>query len=283
MPARLVPLSPGRRPVIPLQRPVLLVGRHPECDVRIDLPKVSRRHCCVALAYDRVVIRDLGSRNGVRVNGRVVEEAQLRPGDEVAIGPLLYRLEDPDAAAAPAPRAAKAAAPKPPPRRPPAEPPRPPRRRRHRRRPASRSTSEPAPAARPARVFRPGVCITDRLTIGRCRVVGGGHLGSRTVRRQPIGPDAPGLRPLQPTEVADASGYATGSGGGGRARGRGRGPGAVRLRILSRRLRRLRLGRLGRQRPPRGASPAASAITPRALGNLERGERRRQRRSTPTP
>src|SRR4051812_874416 len=94
MPARLVALIPGTAPTIPLQRPVLLIGRHPECDVRIDLPKVSRRHCCVALAYERVLIRDLGSRNGLRVNGLLVEEAQLSGGDEVAIGPVLYRMEE---------------------------------------------------------------------------------------------------------------------------------------------------------------------------------------------
>jgi pSer/pThr/pTyr-binding forkhead associated (FHA) protein len=96
MPARLVPLSAGSAPTISVQRPVMLIGRHPECDVRIDLPKISRRHCCVALAYDRVVVRDLGSRNGIRVNGLIVEEANLEPGDEVAIGPLLFRVEDPD-------------------------------------------------------------------------------------------------------------------------------------------------------------------------------------------
>jgi predicted component of type VI protein secretion system len=94
MSARLVPLTTGAAPTIPLQRPVLLIGRHPECDVRIDLPKVSRRHCCVALAYDRVMIRDLGSRNGLRVNGLLIDEAQLWAGDEVAIGPILYRVED---------------------------------------------------------------------------------------------------------------------------------------------------------------------------------------------
>jgi predicted component of type VI protein secretion system len=94
MPARLVALIPGTAPTIPLQRPVLLIGRHPECDVRIDLPKVSRRHCCVALAYERVLIRDLGSRNGLRVNGLLVEEAELSGGDEVAIGPVLYRMEE---------------------------------------------------------------------------------------------------------------------------------------------------------------------------------------------
>lgn len=94
---RLVPLKPGTSPAIPVQRPVVLVGRHPECDIRIDLPKISRRHCCLALAYDRVVIRDLGSRNGLRVNGSVVDESLLHPGDTVAIGPLLFRVEDPDA------------------------------------------------------------------------------------------------------------------------------------------------------------------------------------------
>ncbi len=93
MSAQLVPLNTDAAPKIPLQRPVLLIGRHPECDIRIDMSRISRRHCCVALAYDRVMIRDLGSRNGLRVNGRLVEEAQLHPGDEVAIGPLIFRME----------------------------------------------------------------------------------------------------------------------------------------------------------------------------------------------
>jgi predicted component of type VI protein secretion system len=89
---QLIPIDKGNRQPIPLQRPVLLIGRHPECDIRIELPKISRRHCCVAIAYDRVIIRDLGSRNGVRVNGEIVDESRLVEGDEVAIGPLIYRL-----------------------------------------------------------------------------------------------------------------------------------------------------------------------------------------------
>lgn len=100
MPSRLAPLIPGAAPPINLNRPVLLIGRHPECDVRLDLPQVSRRHCCVALAYDRVTIRDLGSRHGVRLNGRIVHEARVVPGDEVAIGHLLYRYEDAQASVA---------------------------------------------------------------------------------------------------------------------------------------------------------------------------------------
>ena len=91
---RIVPLVTGSGPVIALYRPVLLIGRHPECDIRLDGRKISRRHCCVATAYDRVLIRDLGSRNGVRVNGRLLEESRLVAGDELAIGPILFRLEE---------------------------------------------------------------------------------------------------------------------------------------------------------------------------------------------
>ena len=93
MSAQLVPIKAGSAPPVAISRPVILIGRHPECDVRIDSPQVSRRHCCLAMAYDRLVIRDLGSRNGVRVNGRVVDEARLNAGDEVAIAHFIYRLE----------------------------------------------------------------------------------------------------------------------------------------------------------------------------------------------
>lgn len=102
---QLVPLTRGSAPTIALQRPVLLIGRHPECDARIESGKISRRHCCVAMAYDRVILRDLGSRHGIRVNGRMVEEVRLQPGDEVAIGPILFRFEG-QAAMVPAPPAA---------------------------------------------------------------------------------------------------------------------------------------------------------------------------------
>jgi predicted component of type VI protein secretion system len=85
-----------------LQRPVILIGRHPECDIRLDAPQISRRHCCIALAYDRIMIRDLGSRHGVLVNGRAVEETSLNPGDEIALAQFIYRFE-PDTAPSPPP------------------------------------------------------------------------------------------------------------------------------------------------------------------------------------
>ena len=117
MSARLIPLSVDTRiaPIVALQRPVVLIGRHPECDIRIDLPQISRRHCCIALAYERIMIRDLGSRNGLRVNGVRIEEAQLHPGDEVAIGQVIYRLDVAPSVAANVPQQVRRS-PQPPPR-----------------------------------------------------------------------------------------------------------------------------------------------------------------------
>ncbi|WP_152053442.1 FHA domain-containing protein [Tautonia marina] len=95
MPARLVPLVSGLIRPIPLERPVVLIGRHQECDAQVAHSRISRRHCCVAQIAGGLVIRDLGSHNGVRINGERIEEAALEDGDEIAIGPILFRLDWP--------------------------------------------------------------------------------------------------------------------------------------------------------------------------------------------
>jgi pSer/pThr/pTyr-binding forkhead associated (FHA) protein len=78
---------------ITLDRAVVLVGRHPGCHVRIASPRVSRRHCCLTLHGDEVLVRDLGSTNGTRINGQRVDESVLRPGDELSIAHCRYQLE----------------------------------------------------------------------------------------------------------------------------------------------------------------------------------------------
>jgi predicted component of type VI protein secretion system len=90
MPAQLVALSDG--PSILLDKPILLLGRHPECDIQIDSRKISRRHCCIAQVSDYLVVRDLGSTNGVRINGVRVVEGRLASGDELTIGSHRYRV-----------------------------------------------------------------------------------------------------------------------------------------------------------------------------------------------
>ena len=91
MSARLVALDEG--PDIPLDRAMLVVGRHPQCDTRLDSIRVSRRHCCMSPDNGEVVVRDLGSTNGIRINGQRVEMGRLKPGDELSIAHIRYRLE----------------------------------------------------------------------------------------------------------------------------------------------------------------------------------------------
>ncbi|MBV8554255.1 MAG: FHA domain-containing protein [Planctomycetaceae bacterium] len=91
MPARLVALDEG--PDILLDRPMIVVGRHPQCDARLDSLRVSRHHCCMIQDKDEVVVRDLGSTNGIRINGQRVEMGRLRSGDELSIAHIRYRLD----------------------------------------------------------------------------------------------------------------------------------------------------------------------------------------------
>jgi predicted component of type VI protein secretion system len=90
MPAQLEALNEG--PSILLDKPILLLGRHPECDIQIDSRKISRRHCCIAQVHNYLVVRDLGSTNGIRINGVRVNEGRLVSGDELTIGNHRYRV-----------------------------------------------------------------------------------------------------------------------------------------------------------------------------------------------
>ena len=91
MPLRLVCLD-GHADIA-LDRAVVLVGRHRWCHVLIASPRVSRRHCRLALDRDGVLVRDLGSTNGTRINGRRIDRGVLRPGDELSIAHCRYLLE----------------------------------------------------------------------------------------------------------------------------------------------------------------------------------------------
>ena len=80
---------------INLDKAILLVGRHPSCDIiLVSSRKVSRIHCCIAQAGNRLLIRDLGSTNGVSVNGANIEESEIHLGDEVVIGDLKFVVAD---------------------------------------------------------------------------------------------------------------------------------------------------------------------------------------------
>jgi hypothetical protein len=74
----------GRRSVLSGDR--VLVGRSRDCDVVLADPNISRRHAELRPGRRGWAITDLGSTNGIKVNGRRVSEALLEPGDRITLG-----------------------------------------------------------------------------------------------------------------------------------------------------------------------------------------------------
>jgi hypothetical protein len=64
----------------------VVIGRLPECAVVLGDPNVSRRHAELRRVGEAVVVTDLGSTNGTRVNGMPVREHHLASGDEITVG-----------------------------------------------------------------------------------------------------------------------------------------------------------------------------------------------------
>jgi FHA domain-containing protein len=79
----------GKRTLLAGER--MTIGRSRDCEIVIDDPNVSRRHAEIRKTIEGWMIVDLGSTNGVKLNGRRVHEEVLSPGDEITLG--LIRLD----------------------------------------------------------------------------------------------------------------------------------------------------------------------------------------------
>ncbi|MGW0230008.1 FhaA domain-containing protein [Actinopolymorpha singaporensis] len=86
----------------PLEPPGAVLGRGTEADLRITDPGVSRRHAEIRVVQEgpryTVTIHDLGSTNGIVVNGQRVDYAPLREGSQILLGNTLLVLRHPDGA-----------------------------------------------------------------------------------------------------------------------------------------------------------------------------------------
>jgi DNA-binding response OmpR family regulator len=80
----------------PLGRDVVIVGRAVESDIVITSRRVSREHACLRREGWRVILEDLGSTNGTFLNDeRVLDPIQLRDGDRIRIGDVVFTFHDP--------------------------------------------------------------------------------------------------------------------------------------------------------------------------------------------
>jgi pSer/pThr/pTyr-binding forkhead associated (FHA) protein len=84
--------SDGERKQFPLANPETVIGRGENCQLRVPLASVSRQHCRISVAGERIFVRDLESANGTYVNNDRVKEAELAAGDRLNVGPVRFTL-----------------------------------------------------------------------------------------------------------------------------------------------------------------------------------------------
>ena len=81
---------------IPLTRSPLILGRRESCDICLQFPNVSSRHCEMLFLNGLWAIRDLHSTNGIKVNGVRIDPGKrkfLNPGDAVTIGKREFHIQ----------------------------------------------------------------------------------------------------------------------------------------------------------------------------------------------
>lgn len=78
---------------IPVAGPVFRIGRGMDCHLRPNSEEVSRNHAELVISDTEAVVRDLGSRNGTRVNGKLLTGPhRLKSGELLQIGPLTFAI-----------------------------------------------------------------------------------------------------------------------------------------------------------------------------------------------
>jgi pSer/pThr/pTyr-binding forkhead associated (FHA) protein len=76
----------------PIDRASMLVGRGPGVDLAFDDETLSRQHASIEFANGGLRLRDLGSLNGVSLNGGAVKVGELKHGDRFQLGDLAFQL-----------------------------------------------------------------------------------------------------------------------------------------------------------------------------------------------
>ena len=86
MDVKIIAISPkGTRKVFPLVARRTTLGRQNDCDLKIPLSEISRKHCEIIVEENSVKIKDFGSSNGTFVNNEKVDERELEAGDIISL------------------------------------------------------------------------------------------------------------------------------------------------------------------------------------------------------
>lgn len=85
--------SNGQRKDFPLSGSGAVIGRSEDCDLQVPLASVSRRHCELTISGNSVKAKDLASANGTYVNNKRINETELRAGDRLVVGPIVFTMQ----------------------------------------------------------------------------------------------------------------------------------------------------------------------------------------------
>jgi len=83
----------GERRSYSITKEITVIGRRRDCNLRISLSKVSRKHCRLVQAGDELRIEDLGSSNGTFHNGERIRNMAVTAGDRIQIGPVTFIVQ----------------------------------------------------------------------------------------------------------------------------------------------------------------------------------------------
>jgi pSer/pThr/pTyr-binding forkhead associated (FHA) protein len=93
--AHVLELTKGAGPKrVELKAERLVLGRTADADIIIESDEVSRQHAAFYRLDDEYLVEDLGSRNGVYLNGLKVHQAVLREGDELQFGDVVFLYQE---------------------------------------------------------------------------------------------------------------------------------------------------------------------------------------------
>jgi len=78
--------------VMPLKSGSNILGRGPSCDITINSPSISKEHAQIDIYPDKIIISDLGSRNGTFINGIQIKAQKINVGDKVSLHELIFEI-----------------------------------------------------------------------------------------------------------------------------------------------------------------------------------------------
>jgi pSer/pThr/pTyr-binding forkhead associated (FHA) protein len=85
--------SNGETRSFSLSKDVTILGRSHDCDLRLALSEISRRHARLIKQGEELLLEDLGSANGTTVNGQAIQQRRLAAGDKLQLGPVTFIIE----------------------------------------------------------------------------------------------------------------------------------------------------------------------------------------------